>query len=445
MLVGDDNKRFSAYANPPHRSEYSALFRRDYFEVSMIDLLPGVTEIAGTARRNELSRQILRHCNLALALYTTERFETDLKKSHDRNVAVVVPTYDIREFVCETLESVRRQDHPRVAAIVVDDGSSDGTERAALHYLNSHSGSMSACLLQIPHFGWPSVTRNVALYSLLPVGSEFIAFMDGDDVFASPSAVSALIEALRANPAAFAAYGDYDWISEGGETLRQSQEIKSRRNGKWTWRRDRRLTWRNLALGNHGVHHFQTLAVRRGVPFIPYFYRGEDSGYFARLFKKSAETYGGTLGGVIQVPKLVCHYRVRGNSITNMSEEVLVRNVDLMESGVVKGWQLPGGAERRFEEAGIPDSFVTKETISVWLAKQWANETLRSMFRGKFRTGISTLRQSFRDRRVYRRHIIGQFVQYLGKQVLEPRVMIQIIRRAYGKGRIGKSPPAEVR
>ncbi|UHD17120.1 glycosyltransferase family A protein [Thiocapsa bogorovii] len=430
MLIGDVNDAFSPFDLPPAGCSYPHLFCRNFDGLPLISLLPDVESIRDTPRRETLLRLLQSCSEVSLALYTTEHFEYLLKEPGEANVAVVVPTYNIAGFVRATLESIRRQTDPNITSLIVDDGSSDGTDAIALEDLNAHSSVMSACLLQIPHVGWPSVSRNVALYNLVPKNAGYITFMDGDDLYADPNAIGALKASLENHPRAFAAYGDYDWISESGAAMKPAGELVKKITGGYAWKASRSLTWKNLALGNHGVLHFQTLMVRKGVPFIPYHYRGQDSSFYAHLFKRSAELYEGQLTGIIQVPSLVCHYRVRGKSISNDGVQDQSRVLETGGQKPVKGWQRPDGVKRYFDDMGIPECYLTDDTISLWLAKQWVNEALRAMFRGNFPEGLAIIKASLRDVRVTKRHLIFRGLRDLATQLGHPRVLVETVKRA---------------
>jgi len=47
--------------------------------------------------------------------------------AHGHLISVIVPTYNRRSIISQSLDSVLAQDWPRIELVVVDDGSSDGT------------------------------------------------------------------------------------------------------------------------------------------------------------------------------------------------------------------------------------------------------------------------------------------------------------------------------
>lgn len=51
-------------------------------------------------------------------------------------VSVIIPTYNMKYYLQETLESILFQDYPNIEIIISDDGSSDGTEELINQYCN---------------------------------------------------------------------------------------------------------------------------------------------------------------------------------------------------------------------------------------------------------------------------------------------------------------------
>lgn len=104
---------------------------------------------------------------------------------HRRTVSVVIPCYNAREFVTETLESVLAQSYPWLDVVVVDDGSSDGSweliegfGRGIRPFRKENGGAARA-----RNFGAERAT------------GEAILFLDADDLI-GPETVGGLVEAL---------------------------------------------------------------------------------------------------------------------------------------------------------------------------------------------------------------------------------------------------------
>jgi glycosyltransferase involved in cell wall biosynthesis len=90
-------------------------------------------------------------------------------------VSVIIPTYNRRAMLREAIESVRGQSYQNIELIVVDDGSTDGTEELV------RSISSSIRYVWQPNAG-VAAARNRGLDA---VRGELIAFQDSDDLWHS--------------------------------------------------------------------------------------------------------------------------------------------------------------------------------------------------------------------------------------------------------------------
>lgn len=91
-------------------------------------------------------------------------------------VSVVVPAYNIRCYIQDTLESLARQSLKEFEAIVVDDGSTDGTAEVIQPFCDRDSRFQ---LLQKQNGGLSSA-RN---YGIRHARADYIALLDGDDIY----------------------------------------------------------------------------------------------------------------------------------------------------------------------------------------------------------------------------------------------------------------------
>ncbi|MDA8430927.1 MAG: glycosyltransferase [Geobacteraceae bacterium] len=109
----------------------------------------------------------------------------------DIQVSVVIPTYNRAGFLREAIESVLAQTYTNFEIIVVDDGSTDGTQELMtslyrnVRYLRQENRG-------------PAAARNNGINN---AAGEFIAFLDSDDIWL-PEMLSKQIARLSLNPAA---------------------------------------------------------------------------------------------------------------------------------------------------------------------------------------------------------------------------------------------------
>ncbi len=126
-------------------------------------------------------------------------------------ISVIIPTYNRASFLSEALQSVFDQDYfshccgdPCFELWVIDDGSTDETEKAARsfgkkvnYFFQQHQGI--------------SMARNQGLH--LSSG-DFIAFLDSDDLWIT-NKMSAQMSFMEAYPEAMVCYTEEIWIRNG--------------------------------------------------------------------------------------------------------------------------------------------------------------------------------------------------------------------------------------
>jgi glycosyltransferase involved in cell wall biosynthesis/2-polyprenyl-3-methyl-5-hydroxy-6-metoxy-1,4-benzoquinol methylase len=111
-----------------------------------------------------------------------------------------------------TVESVLQQDYPHIECIVVDAGSSDGT----IEILKSYGD-------RIRWVSEPDNGQGDAINKGWKMSrGEILAWLNADDVWEVPGAVSRAVEYLRANPEAEVVYGDCGEIDSDGNVVGMS-------------------------------------------------------------------------------------------------------------------------------------------------------------------------------------------------------------------------------
>jgi GT2 family glycosyltransferase len=112
------------------------------------------------------------------------------------DASVIIPTYNRRAALLETLEALARVDYPtgRWEVVVVDDGSSDDTEEAIEAWVEEHPSL--AVRYQRQSNAGPAAARNRGASM---ARGEMLIFID-NDIIVEPTFVRAHLEAYAAHP-----------------------------------------------------------------------------------------------------------------------------------------------------------------------------------------------------------------------------------------------------
>lgn len=126
-------------------------------------------------------------------------------------ISIIIPVYNVKPYLRQCLDSILAQDEQSWEAIVVDDGSTDGSSEICDEYASKDSR------FRVFHKenGGVSSARNLALKY---INGEWIAFIDSDDEI-TPDYLS-IPEA----------YKDCDVIQKGYDVIRSNGDIISSHN-----------------------------------------------------------------------------------------------------------------------------------------------------------------------------------------------------------------------
>ena len=130
-------------------------------------------------------------------------------------VSIVTPSFNQAPFLEETLRSILEQDTPRLEALVMDGGSTDGSVDIIRRYADRLAHWQSG-----PDSGQPDAITEGWKRSR----GEVVAYLNSDDVYL-PGAVSKAVAALEAHPDVGGVYGDELRIDARGRVL---AEVRNR-------------------------------------------------------------------------------------------------------------------------------------------------------------------------------------------------------------------------
>lgn len=125
-------------------------------------------------------------------------------------VTVVIPCYNQARYLGDAVRSVRRQRHPAVECLVVDDGSTDGTAAVAQ--------ALGGGLVRQRANQGVSAARNAGLAA---AQGDLVLFLDADDELL-PDGIAHLVDALAAHPEAAAVVGRCEAMDGAGNALPSS-------------------------------------------------------------------------------------------------------------------------------------------------------------------------------------------------------------------------------
>lgn len=229
-------------------------------------------------------------------------------------VSVVIPTYNHRAFLPESLGSVFTQSFAAYEIIVVNDGSPDDSadylrplaEAGRIRYFEQQNQGQAAAR-----------NRGIA-----EARGEFIALLDDDDRW-TPDKLQWQVEALSADADAVLVYGDYGRLEADGGLSRY--EKKDCPSGN-VYRAFRRQSW----ILSPGQTLIGAAALRKIGGFDPAIWGSDDWDLYIRLAR---------CGRFIYQPRLCLHYRVHGANASRRALQHVRNHWKVVRRHI--GWNLP--------------------------------------------------------------------------------------------------------
>jgi len=131
------------------------------------------------------------------------------QRSDGDTVSVVIPTWNGRSFIRETLDSIAHQSVAPAAVIVVDDGSTDGTLDAVRAWADEHP-DLDVSMIRQDNAGPGAATNHGITIAETPL----VATLDHDDVW-YPDHLRLALEAFRQVPDLTLYFSDQEGVREG--------------------------------------------------------------------------------------------------------------------------------------------------------------------------------------------------------------------------------------
>ena len=129
-------------------------------------------------------------------------------------VTAVIPTYNRAHLIGDALDSIAGQSYGPIEIVVIDDGSSDGTETVVQDWARAHP-DLSVRFVTQSHMGG-NAARN---RGIAEARGEYVAFLDSDDRWVAEK-IALQLALMGARPEVGAVYcGVFVSVLETGETM----------------------------------------------------------------------------------------------------------------------------------------------------------------------------------------------------------------------------------
>lgn len=139
--------------------------------------------------------------------------------NNNKNVSIIIPTYNASKYIIQTLESVIVQSFNDYEIIIVDDCSKDDTVLKINNYLNKINVNFNL-IINEKNLG-VAISRNKGISV---AKGQFIAFLDSDDMW-DKDKLDKQITFMRENDYIFSYTNQYS-INEDNQIIRSKNKIK---------------------------------------------------------------------------------------------------------------------------------------------------------------------------------------------------------------------------
>ncbi|MBS5402038.1 MAG: glycosyltransferase [Bifidobacterium sp.] len=125
-------------------------------------------------------------------------------------ISVIVPVYNVKPYIAKCLDSIMRQTYTNIEIIVVDDGSTDGSE----HICDEYANKDQRIIVIHQKNGGLAAARNTGIDA---AHGEYLGFVDSDD-FIEPFMYEKLLNAAQQNSCTLAVCG-INYVFDDGKVI----------------------------------------------------------------------------------------------------------------------------------------------------------------------------------------------------------------------------------
>ena len=109
-------------------------------------------------------------------------------------VAIIMPTYNRARYILDAIESIRKQTYSHWELLVIDDASTDDTEKIVKDCIVKDS---RVSYIRQPKHAGISYNRN---YGIKNTTGKYIAMLDSDDIWSDPVKLATQLNFLETHP-----------------------------------------------------------------------------------------------------------------------------------------------------------------------------------------------------------------------------------------------------
>lgn len=217
-------------------------------------------------------------------------------------ITVITVSYNSATTIAETLRSVAGQTWGAIEHIVIDGGSTDGTQELVRQY-----GRANVVLVSEPDKGiYDAMNKGLMLAS-----GGWIGFLNADDVFATPEVVRDLVATIE-HTSADAVYGDLEFV----DRIESKRVVRRWQSGPFVPAQLRK-GW----MPPHPTFYVRRMLVQRLGGFDAQFRIAADYDFMLRYLNEPGMK-------VAYLPQIVVQMKTGGASGNHSLQAVLRRNVE---------------------------------------------------------------------------------------------------------------------
>ncbi len=105
-----------------------------------------------------------------------------MKEEKNVKVSIVIPMYNVSDYISNCMKSVTKQTYPNIECIIVNDCSTDDSVAKCESVISSYQGPIQFRILQHEHNRGVSAARNTGTEA---VTGQYIFYLDSDDVISN--------------------------------------------------------------------------------------------------------------------------------------------------------------------------------------------------------------------------------------------------------------------